>query len=197
VRADCRRYRWPERLDVVATDPPWRDKTAYRWLAQFAAKRLREGGLCLVQCGTASIAEVVQVMIAGGLRYNWTLALTYATAFSLRCSPLATAWRPVLLFTRGVWNHQGLGRVSDTLTVKKTGKPLHEWEQPLWPWIKWLEALTRPGEVIGDPYAGAGTIGAALKSVGGRRFIGTEIDASNAKIATVRLGSIEEGQMPD
>lgn len=55
VHADCRKYRWPSGIDVVAADPPWRDLEAYKWLGTFAKAHLKEGGRLLAQCGTFDV----------------------------------------------------------------------------------------------------------------------------------------------
>ena len=60
--ADCRRFAWPDTVDVIATDPPWADLDAYCWLAEFAVKHLRPGGIALVECGHAYLADVLPIL---------------------------------------------------------------------------------------------------------------------------------------
>jgi len=190
VAADCRTYRWPAGIDCVATDPPWSDRPAYLWLARFAAGRLREGGLLLVQCGTADLPDRVSLLRAGGLRYLWTLALVYA---NVRLDAAAhhawhACWRPVLVFCRG--RQPPLKGVIDTVTVGPSDQGLHQWQQPLLPWVRWLGDLTRPGQLICDPFAGSATVGVAVKQIGGgRRYIGTEIDARHVRAARARIAA--------
>jgi tRNA G10 N-methylase Trm11 len=49
-----------------------------------------------------------------------------------------------------------------------------------------LERLTLPGELVVDPFCGSGTIGVALRSIGGRRYIGTDVDRQSVKAARAR-----------
>jgi DNA modification methylase len=44
-----------------------------------------------------------------------------------------------------------------------------------------------------DPFAGAARIGRALRQVGGRRYLGVEIDAANARAALGELLGEPEG----
>jgi site-specific DNA-methyltransferase (adenine-specific) len=191
ARADCRRYRhWPDRVDAVATDPPWTDLDSYRWLSIFCSRHLRPGGLALVQCGTGDIGAVLDAMKP--LRYVWTMAIVYSESKG-RPSQLwsfCPQWRPVVVLSRGEPDRAGLRTVSDVYTVRHHPPELHEMQQPLAPWTHWVRALTRPGELVVDPYCGSGTTGAAVQGVGeGRRWVGVEIDLARYRIARARLAN--------
>jgi site-specific DNA-methyltransferase (adenine-specific) len=80
---------------------------------------------------------------------------------------------------------------SDTYTVRPLVARYHDWEKPVDPWRYWLASLSRPGELVADPFCGSGTIGVALKQIGGRRYIGTEIDPDNIKVPRARLAKVE------
>jgi hypothetical protein len=192
VHADCRTFGWPDHLDHIATDPPWKDMDSYRWLARFATSRLKDGGTLFVQCDTEMIAQVCRIM-EDGLMYVTTLAITFDERYPLRHNPLNLGWRPVLVFSRGEWAYQGLARRLDRHQAERDYKALHEWQQPIRPWEYWLSGLTRAGEVIADPFACTGTVGAALKAAGGRYYLGTEIDAANALVGQGRLARQREG----
>ena len=99
------------------------------------------------------------------------------------------------MFSRGRWKQGGLQVVCDTQTVfqERPDDNLFEMQQPLSPWQKWLGALTRPGDLVADPFAGVGTNGVALKSVGGRRYLGTERDERRARLGRGRLAKTKEG----
>jgi hypothetical protein len=196
VTADCRRYKWPAQVDHLVSDPPWRDMAAYRWLGKFARRRLRPGGLCIVQCGNPYLMEVASYM--HGLTYVWTLAivLEHPRVFASWC--FAPSWRPVLAFSKG---KPRMGRkLCDTHMVRSSGeygKGYHPWQQPVPPFRYWLETLVRPGELVADPFAGAASIGVALKQIGARRYLGTEKDPDTAAVARGRLAEVEEGQEQD
>jgi DNA modification methylase len=63
----------------------------------------------------------------------------------------------------------------------------HPYEQPLAPYVYWLDKLTAPGDVILDPFCGSGTTGVACLRVGLRTFVGCEIDPERAHTARVRI----------
>jgi hypothetical protein len=193
VHADCRSFGWPDQLDHIATDPPWQDMDSYRWLARFAMSLLKDGGSLFVQCDTEMIARICRIMEDAGLTYVTALAITFDECYPLRHNPLNLGWRPVLVFSRGEWTYQGLARRLDRHQAEPAYKTLHEWQQPIRPWEYWLSGLTRAGEVIADPFACTGTVGAALKAAGGRYYVGTEIDADNARVGQGRLATQQEG----
>jgi hypothetical protein len=186
--ANCKRFKFPKQIDCIATDPPWTDLAHYRWLGKFASSHLKDGGLLMVQCGTSELAEVTGILSAD-LIYQWTLAIVYQDGFAQSHLPFTIAWRPVLLFSLGKWDTRQLVRVTDTITVGlgASHKTLYEWEQPTKPWAHWLGSLTRPGELICDPFAGVAGIGQAVKLAGGRRYLGVELDEERAKVAMSRM----------
>jgi site-specific DNA-methyltransferase (adenine-specific) len=53
-----------------------------------------------------------------------------------------------------------------------------------------VELVSKPGDLIVDPYAGSGTTGVACKTLG-RRFIGWELDSGYAEVARRRLSGEE------
>ncbi len=191
VHADCRNYRWPAEIDMVATDPPWNDMDSYRWLGTFAAGHLKEGGLLLVQCGTSQMPQVLDLLRKAGLTYQWLLSIVYQASDSpVTIPPFMAYWRPVLFLSNGPWDRGGRTTMSDTKTVKRDSPRLthHHWQQPLEPWRYWLAGLTTPGQVIADPFCGSATIGVAVKLLGqGRRYLGTDIDEDHVKVARHRL----------
>jgi hypothetical protein len=105
--ANCRRYRWPQGIDAIATDPPWRDLSAYRWLARMASTKLRQGGLLMCQCGTADIGAVSHLFRQAGLSYRWCCVIVLHRRVDYR-------WRPVLVYSKGAWNRKGFQYVSDS-----------------------------------------------------------------------------------
>jgi hypothetical protein len=159
--SDCRKFRWPFGIDLIATDPVWTDPKAYAWLGKMAQKHLRDGGLLLVQCGSSDVLELGNLITESGLLYVWCLALVYDTDFPMKAYPIGISWRPVLMFSKGKWKTKGLRAVTDTITSSNAHfvKRFHVWQQPVKPFAHWLGAFTRPGELVCDPFCGTGTIG--------------------------------------
>jgi len=191
--ADCREFDWPHDLDAIFTDPPWADLDAYRWLADFAADHLRDGGLLMVQVGNAEIGNVVPILTSK-LNYVWTCAIMYYEGKPIMGRFLGLV-RPVLMLSKGSWDRDGLACGTDAITVHDNSnvKNLHEWQQPVEPWLQWISAWTRPGALIADPFAGSGTMAEAVMMAGGnRRLLGTEIDADHSRVAQGRVIKAEE-----
>ena len=54
-----------------------------------------------------------------------------------------------------------------------------------------IEAVSRPGDVVLDPFVGSGTTAAAAKALG-RRFVGIELDLGYANAARARISKVEQ-----
>ena len=67
-----------------------------------------------------------------------------------------------------------------------TGNTLHPTQKPVRSLKPVIEAFTRPGEIVLDPFCGSGSTLLAAKILG-RRFIGIEVDANYARAAQARL----------
>lgn len=52
--------------------------------------------------------------------------------------------------------------------------------------LRWLIGLTRPGDIVLDPFMGSGTTGVVCAETG-RRFVGIEIDEGYCKRAIGRI----------
>lgn len=82
--------------------------------------------------------------------------------------------------THGVWSH--------AIALNRNGKGdrVHPTQKPLSLMLELIALFTDPGEIVLDPYAGAGTTGVACLRLG-RRFIGIERRPEYAKISRERL----------
>jgi len=72
----------------------------------------------------------------------------------------------------------------------KNGKKIHPTQKPEALLARAILAASKPGDVVLDPFHGAGTTGAVAKRLG-RRFIGIERDAAYAAAAEARIAAIE------
>lgn len=152
---------------------------------------MRPGGLLLCQAGTCDLADRLTRLTGAGLTYHWCLALVFSQTMAVRTGGHpAGGWRPVLCLSQGPARGIARDGVSDTYTVRAEagGKQYHDWQQPLRPWVYWLSRMTSPGCVVADPFAGAATVGVAVREAGGgRTYVGCEIDRRTARIARSRL----------
>ena len=190
MHGDCRTLDWGNvKPEAIVTDPPWADMDLYRWLGQFAAERLTDGGLLLVQCGQMDMACVLAILTEK-LVYQHCLAIVYPQIMPTQHPSFSQAWRPALVLTKGKWNRKSLKKIPDTYTVtgSEDRKPLHEWQQPLQPFVRWIDGLTRAGSLIVDPFIGSGTNALATKLAGaGRTFLGCDISEANVAVSRKRI----------
>jgi hypothetical protein len=193
VHSDNRLYKWP-RLNVIFTDPIWHDIATYRLLGQYARGRLEQGGLLFAVAGTSHEPEATQALLESGLTRVDTLVIAYRHTWltdSRLHLRIRGMWRPVLLFTQGKTRPDPLLRIWSNL-VTVYGRPpdsklYHDWQQPYWPIYYWLKSVTLPGDVIGDPFCGGGTVPLAAKSIGGLTCYATDIDEGAVLRARARL----------
>lgn len=84
----------------------------------------------------------------------------------------------------------------DVLPWKYTGNRLHPTQKPIGSLTPLIEAFSRPGAIVLDPFAGSGTTGVAARQCK-RRFILIEKDPTHCHTASERLrGFTERNKVP-
>lgn len=156
--------------DCIITDPPYKQEylLAYKELAELS----REIPLVAVMCGQSYFPEVLALMNQY-LQYRWVLA--YLTpggqAVQQWQAKVNTFWKPVLLFGKATnW----IGDVCKS-EVNDNDKRFHNWGQSESGMLDLVERLTKPGQLICDPFLGAGTT-AVVSLLLGRKFVGCDTD---------------------
>lgn len=178
----------PDSVNLIFTDPPYDQKATslYADLAEFAARVLVPGGLCLAYSGQAHFLAAANGM-AGSLEYLWTCGILHSGP-PLRFFKyhLFNAWKPVLLF--------GKPPVSawwDWLSDVASGgmeKDAHPWQQSEAEAVHFLSSLCPAGGIVLDPFLGSGTTLAAAAKLG-LRGIGIEEDEDDLATARWRLAA--------
>jgi len=182
---------WPMdgRVDAIITDPPYpaeflelfgvldpADQFAREGLAEVAKRILKPGGVCAVMIGQSYLPEIVARM-SEALTYRWTLA--YLTpggqAVQIWDRKVNTFWKPILLFTNGpTESNDWIGDVTSS-AVNDNDKNHHHWGQSESGMADLVERLTKPGQLVCDPFLGGGTTAIVCHGLG-RRFIGCDLD---------------------
>lgn len=165
---------------LVLTDPPYPAEYLPLWgeLGEWAAGRLVEGGSLVAYCGQSILPHAI-ASLQPWLRYWWTLAVLHGQSQMIPGKWVSAGWKPALWFVNG-------GRATETMladtvhggTPRKT-IPTGDgggWAQAVAPLGPIVSALTAPGDLVVDPFAGSGTTGIAARRFG-RRFIGADIRA--------------------
>jgi adenine-specific DNA-methyltransferase len=83
---------------------------------------------------------------------------------------------------------------ADVIPWSYTGNKLHPTQKPVGSLKPLIEAYSKAGDIVLDPFAGSGSTLVAAKEAG-RRFIGIELDAEHQHTATLRLQSRFLGNM--
>ena len=169
--------------DAVITDPPYPQE----FLPVFT--ELAEGckavgvPLVAVMSGQSYLPEVMR-RLCEHLRYRWTLA--YMTpggqAVQQWQAKVNTAWKPVLLFGDAV---EWFGDVAIS-KPNDNDKRFHGWGQSESGMADLVDRLTKPGQLVCDPFLGGGTT-AVVSLAMGRRFVGCDIDAAHVEQARTRV----------
>lgn len=177
-------------VHAIITDPPYGKQylPLYERLACLAERVLVEGGLCVVMTGNGYLPQVIQALQR--LSYLWCVAvyLKGPATIARTGTPynFSNHWKPILIYTKGA---PAGGLADDTVVSDAPEKSLHPWQQNLGVFEELIRRFTLPGEVVLDPFLGAGTTGIAALRLR-RQFLGIDIDAAAVQQSQQRLESL-------
>lgn len=168
-----------EGVSLVLTDPPYPKEFLPLWedLGKWAAGALADDGLLVAYSGQMYLPEVLQ-LLGKHLDFWWCGAVIHKGSGNL--TPLGhpvrkvvNKWKPLVMFMKrgGV----GFGRsFSDLIDGAGKQKSEHNWQQHEAEAATLVEAFTKPGELVVDPFAGSGGFCRAAHELG-RIAVGSEI----------------------
>jgi hypothetical protein len=167
--------------DAVITDPPYPEE----FLSLFSelAKACVHVPLVAVMVGQTYLPEVLR-RLCEHLAYRWTIAYLTPGGQAVQQFDVKVnaAWKPVLIFgTSREW----FGDVA-TSKPNDNDKRFHAWGQSESGMADLVERLTKPGQLVCDPFLGGGTT-AAVSLALGRRFVGCDVDAAAVKTTRLRV----------
>lgn len=168
----------PGSVTLVLTDPPYPTEYLPLWdaLGEWSHEALVNGGSLVAYCGQSILPQALR-RLEGHLRYWWTIALMHGQSQMLPGKWVSVGWKPLVWFVRDGRATQSM--LADTVSGGSPRKTVPTGDDGTWAQsVEALEpivsALTAPGDLIVDPFAGSGTVGlAALRF--GRRFVGAEL----------------------
>lgn len=178
---------------AVICDPPYGASFADLWseLARFAAHVLVPGRALVVYCGHHNQPQVMAAL-AEHLEYAWSgVTVQDGRHGRIHHRQVRSGHRPWLVYSSGPF--EPTGWLEDTLHAGGRGERAvvdHPWRQALGPFVRLVEMLTRPGELVIDPCCGQGTTGIAALATG-RRFTGIDIDPAAVSLAADQLRHYE------
>ena len=181
-----------ESIDLVITDPPYPKKYMYLWepLFEQSARILVDRGNFISLCGHYQLPDVLDIG-RKYLRFWWVLWMTQTRINRLIGKGVAIKGKP------GVWFLKNRRRdfkeykfpfdtIHSNLNQDNEAKKLHKWGQSENWFEHYIQELTKPGEIVLDPFLGSGTTGVVCKRLD-RNFIGIELDEKYFEIAKARI----------
>jgi 23S rRNA G2445 N2-methylase RlmL len=172
-------------LDAIITDPPYEKEylPLYGELARLSVKALKPNGVLAVMCGQSYLPEILAAMTPH-MKYRWQMAyLTPGPSTAVwQNGNVNTNFKPILIFGGGK-------RIVDDVVRSDSGdgdKLYHEWGQSESGFLRLIERLTEPNDLICDPFLGGGTTAIAAVRLS-RRIVGCDIDGDMVETARRRV----------
>ncbi len=161
-------------IDLILTDPPYPGEFLPLWkdLGDFAYKVLKPSGFLVAYSGQYHLPKVFE-MLNGQLEYVWTMALIMAGSTQLvNARNIMCGWKPILIYCKPPFVKKPF---YDVTSSPQGEKLLHEWQQSEGGVRKLIEIFSKEGDIILDPFSGAGTFPKVAYEMK-RQAIGIEID---------------------
>ena len=162
-------------VDLICTDPPWLMKfmPLYEDLGAVAKRVLKPGGFLAAYCGQGTMADALD-RLRRNLDYYWIVTFQHGGKATKReAEKVFTGGHVVLIFQKPP-RTKPPGWIYDLTLGGKFRKSNYGWEQPEIESRKLIGMLSRPGELVLDPFAGSGTTLLSADSLN-RHGIGFEI----------------------
>lgn len=174
----------PGSVDLILTDPVYDNLSDYSWLAETGQWVLRDDGNLLAFASRLHTAHLRDLM-GHFLTYIWELGyVVKGRASKLRAYNIYVWNTPVLWFSNG--RGKASAAIPDTFISGGPPQGKHKWNKNLSVLKYWINAFTRPGDLVLDPFMGSGSVPVACKETG-RQYIGFERDAASFQQARRRL----------
>lgn len=189
-------------VDLILTDPPYvtnfRDRQGRtvanddnaRWLRPAFNQMhrvLKDGGFAVSFYGWNKVDLFMDAWKAAGFRVVGHLVFRKRYASSARF--LRYEHEQAYLLAKGnvsLPEHP----IPDVLDFPYTGNKLHPTQKPVEALRPLIEAFTKPGDLVLDPFCGSGSTPVAAAQLG-RDWIGIDLDANHSRTASQRLASLQ------
>lgn len=171
-------------VDIILTDPPYPGEYLPLWsdMAALAVRVLKPTGMLAAMSGQTYLPEVMQ-RLGEHLQYRWTMSyLMGGAANVVHARRVSTQWKPILVY--GASDQ----RFHDVVRSDAGDKEHHHWGQSESGMAQLVRQLAQPGQLICDPFTGAGTT-AVVALEYGCSFVGAEIDEQHYRTALARVSS--------
>lgn len=180
-------------IDVIITDPPYPKEYLDCWnkLAEFAAKKLKTGGVLIAMSGQSYLPEVYKRMTIEGLDYYWTSCIKHTVGTDLHTKRVKTQWKPLLWYVKGKYTKtfQNTDVYTPNYSDTAAGQDYHKWGQSLPLFEEFVDRFTYAKDIVCDPFLGGGTTAIACINKK-RKFIGVELDKKVFKLTSKRIDEV-------
>lgn len=186
----------PGTVDLIFTDPPYPVEFVDCWteLGELAVKALKPGGLLVAYTGQYTMPEALDRLRDAGLSYYWCYAVAHDGAFfRMNATHVQCGWKPLLVMRNGTgdlpnWHKDFVADGSREKSKTAVGGEFAggEWQQSEAEAAYWIGELSKPDELVVDPFVGSGTTAAVCKGLG-RKFVGCDVDPKAVGAARERL----------
>lgn len=177
----------PGSVDLIFTDPPYPVELVECWseLGELATKALKPGGLLVAYTGQYTMPDALDRLRAAGLSWFWCYAVIHDGAFfRMNATHVQCGWKPLLVMRNGTGDLPNWHK--DYFAEGGREKSGHEWQQAEGEAAYWISELSKPDELVVDPFVGSGTTAAVCKELG-RRFVGCDVDEKTVDAARERI----------
>ncbi|RJQ27301.1 hypothetical protein C4577_01665 [Candidatus Parcubacteria bacterium] len=152
----------------------------------------------LVWCSKKKEFLLKELFESYGFTWVWTLNyVIMGKPTKLRGHHLFTWSTPCMWFNKGKFAPNPW--IADTFMAgygkKFSSYGNHKWAKGYEVSLCWVNSFSKPGDLVLDPYCGAGTVPFVSKKLG-RNYLGIEKDEKSYKIALEQLRSIEIQAFP-
>jgi 16S rRNA G966 N2-methylase RsmD len=174
-------------VDAIITDPPYPAEFLPEWdkLGSTAMRLLKPGGWCIAYSGKQHLDVVMRKMTDAGLNYYWQIVFQQTVTATIHPRKVNTTYKPILLFQKPPITTPD-AYFSDTIKGERVEKDGHVWQQSENGFAWLIEKFTNVGDLIVEPFSGAGTCPAVARRLS-RRCIAYEIDPQAFAASKARL----------
>jgi DNA modification methylase len=178
-------------VDLIYTDPPYLTSCLHTYgdLSRLASRILKDDGVLIAYAGKYHLPTIYQ-NLGTYLDYHWQIDLIHSgPASRLNKRFVHCRSKPLLVYVKKGCNRREVW-IDDVLRGTGREKQLHPWQQSEAEAMQLMEKLTRPGDLIVDPFLGSGTFATAAVKLR-RKFVGCDIDDKAVDTTRRRLRGFE------
>lgn len=180
-------------VDAIITDPPYvsewfeTEEHADPGFAATAAELLKPAGILVAMMGQWPLRRFM-ALLDQHLQYRWMGAyIAQGPRTSVNVSRVKSGWKPLLIYNRtDAAKHTWI--LDDVFTSDAPSKAHHHWGQSEAGFANIIDRLTKPGDLICDPFLGGGTASIVCRDLG-RSFVGCDIDPQAIETTRARLSA--------